>query len=364
MIRKPQSRKGRQAREKQIVQQSIQSKYLLLIGSFIVVFFILAEVVAGFVYNSLAFPNSYDTTRNPNYQRGWVEYTQPPAVDADARRVIVISNSQGFLKERAEGNLTYAAELETLLNQQLAGQHVEVLNWSIHGGMAPEMVLLAARSAAHNPDVIVLVTYMPNFVADIQPISWYVSDANRLAYLPEVRQYLPERFVARHKINRPLAWLEANTNLGRMKNFLEIPRMGNWTWTPIEPVRVVEPRGTPIRWNDNATDLMQDFYDTVRAASPDAQLLIVSMPMNQTGYDDEGWGILHSFIPHTREALGDSADVRSFSMRPESSRPNISIATAIYAPKAIAYSLNGSPAMYTMHLRQTHEQRAILHRKI
>ncbi|RMF80642.1 MAG: SGNH/GDSL hydrolase family protein [Chloroflexi bacterium] len=284
-------------------------RYVIILVA-IVGFVMAAEGLAAMIYQHIEFATSYDAPRNPNFRRGWVEYTRPPATrEPNERRIILISNSQGFLRERPEDEFVYASQLEMLLNQQADGSNYQVLNWSIPGGNAPEYILLAARAAAHDPDMILLVTYSQDFVEDLHPIAFYISDANRLGYLSDVRRYLPAEFIRQYAINDPLAWLEAHTYLGNMRNRLEIPQNDSWTWEARE--KRDRPRGLHRfkEWIEQAEREMQFLNDTLLAALPDTPIVIVQTPINDLAFTQDSLNQAEQFIPRLQAHFESNPNV-------------------------------------------------------
>ena len=71
-----------------------------------------------------------------------------------------------------------------------------VANWSIGGASGPELLLLAARAAAHNPDLVMLVSHSEPFAYNRanMPLSFYISDSNQLACITDVREHLPRGY--------------------------------------------------------------------------------------------------------------------------------------------------------------------------
>ncbi|RMF80643.1 MAG: hypothetical protein D6737_07405 [Chloroflexi bacterium] len=288
----------------------IQSKSFVAIIGTIIVVLLAGEGIAALIYKQIDFADSYTTYRNPYYRRGWVEYTRPLPKPPNTRRIIILSNSQGFLEEVLDGSLTYAAQLEQLLNEQLPDTPTEVLNWSISGARSPELVLLAARAGAHDPDLVLLVNYLGNFSERTREISFYISDANRLGYMPEVRQYLPEAFIELHQINDPLAWLQANTYLGRLTNYLELPRYKSWSWDYTDRVlRQLDNSRHSNRWNDRADEQLRFIYQALSNSTGAAPppLMIVHMPLNEASFRPNAWEKLQTFIPGV-EAVFEGVD--------------------------------------------------------
>ncbi len=130
----------------------------------------------------------HDVPRNPHFRRGWTQYTEPRELPADTRSVIVISNSQGYLRESEDGHQAFPTQLEQLLERSEPQRDYVVMNWSVAGGHAPEMIVLAARAAQHRPDLVIWVTYAANLSPGLwtKPLSFAITDAPEMAYLPPI----------------------------------------------------------------------------------------------------------------------------------------------------------------------------------
>jgi hypothetical protein len=279
------------------------------------------EVAAGVVYRTRPYTTSYDAPRNPYYRRAWLEYTQPDAErvnDPNVRRIIVISNSQGFMREHpdAEAGLSYPAQLEQLLNEADPGTQYEVLNWSIGGGSSPEYTVLAARAGAHDPDIVVLAPFTPNYVRrdvlEADSLSFFISDVYQLAYLPEVRQHLPERFLQTYPASSLTEFYEVYTNLGRIRHWNE--DVDNTNWFPDNGVREApgQRNGYYIPWSESATDLLRQFHETLLASSPDTQLMFVSMPLQRQFFDEESWGNMQAMGAAATDLFADTPNVQVY----------------------------------------------------
>lgn len=253
--------------------------------------FVAAELAARAVHPGLPSAAADGLLRNPHYARGWPEYTQPPAPGAPPRTqplVIAISNSQGFLRERAAADEAWPSRLAQEL--AAAGVSARVLNWSSPGGSGAEMTVLAARSRAHRPDLVLLVSYTDNFSDGWRrrPLSYGFSDIHHLAYLPEVRAHLPAGFLISTGAFHPLGWLGAHSSLLWLRNrWADVGE--SWTWTVAEP-----PRGALRRLAGTGTleplgrfTLFDDFLAASGAAAADGPaLLVVGMPLCGAIYSD------------------------------------------------------------------------------
>jgi hypothetical protein len=248
-----------------------------------VVLLAVAELAAGRARPHLPSATAGGFARNPHYARGWPEYTRPdpPVTPRTGRLVIVISNSQGFLRERSDASEAWpsrlAAELDAL------GAPTRVLNWSMPGGNGAEMTLLAARAHAHDPDLIMLVSYNDNFGDRWRrlPLSYGYSDAHHLAYLPEVRARLPLDLLVATSGYDPLGWLGAHSSLLWLRN-----RWGDvgerWSWSVIEPAHRARSRaaGTASVKEGGRFTLLGDFLRAAGAEEGDGPaLMVVGMPL-------------------------------------------------------------------------------------
>jgi hypothetical protein len=282
-------------------------------------------------------PHSYEVPRNPHFRRGWSDYTQPRERPDTTRLVIVISNSQGFLREHPDGALAYPTLLEAALLEDLRdaneGEDVIVANWSIAGGQSPEMIVLAARAAQHQPDAVVLVTSAGNFapVWGSQPLSYWLSDATGLAYDADVRARLSDLFLERSSADDPLGWLTARTGIGRARRRFIEKRDEAWSWRREAPTRlgdVVERTldqrgegftlgvgGTTTRSgraagvagqterDDGTASLLSEFVDTLHGTSSETRLLVVSMPIARPEQPSAAWRAAARFHGSAARAL-------------------------------------------------------------
>lgn len=222
--------------------------------------------------------------RNPHYARGWPEYTRPPTAGAAPRTeqlVIAISNSQGFLRERADAREAWPHRLEEELASD--GTKARVMNWSVPGGSSPEMVVLAARARAHQPDLILLVSYNDNFAGGWRrrPLSYGYSDTHHLVYLSEVRDRIPSSFLLSTLAAEPLAWLGAHSALLWHRN-----RWGDvgerWSWKVAEPPTAARIRtaGTGVVRAADRFTLLDDFLVTAGAGERGGPaVFVVGMPL-------------------------------------------------------------------------------------
>lgn len=288
------------------------------------------------VVSLAATPHSYDVPRNPHFRRGWADYTSPRERPEGSRLVIVISNSQGFLREHPDGALTYPARLEALLDPEGRGD-VIVANWSVAGAQSPEMIVLAARAAQHRPDVVVLVAGAGNFspLWVSYPLSFWLSDATALAYAPEVRSRLPDAFLERTGADDPVSWFAARTGIGAARHRFFEKRDESWTWRDRPPGREGRGRfldtrgeaftlgarrgGAALRSAAAPIDpahagatrlLLSEFVESLRGTSAGTRLLVVAMPFARP--DDPGalWRAAAAFAPVAERSLADVPDAQ------------------------------------------------------
>jgi hypothetical protein len=270
---------------------------------------LLAEAVARVTLRNLDFGDSYVDARNPNFRRGLLEYTRPRERPENARLLIVISNSQGFLRERSEGEWAYSKRLEAHLGLLDPQHEYIVANWSIPGGSGPEMTLLAARAAAHRPDGIILVSFGNNFTSPhlYKPLSYGISDADLLAYTPEVRELLPEWFIQKFEVHDTAKWIESRLALLRCRNILSEPSDDAWAWEPREPALDFGSMAlqTAGQWRKDSDLLLTCFADVALRGSPDSALIIVNMPVNESVWTEQARQVNRDFASRARKLLGD-----------------------------------------------------------
>lgn len=252
----------------------------------------LIDYIAQQVHHGVDFKNSYEVPRNPYFLRGWDEYTVVPesATNDDVYTVVVISNSQGFMQEIEDGNLTYSKQLESILQQQM-GRPVKVLNWSVVASNAAEHIILAARAVEHQPDAILWVAYENNMTqAKWQELSYYSTDIPRMAYDLSTRQHLSPDFLAGHQAYNLYDWINATTGVGKLIHLFEEERFLVWWWK-------FEGVGFSVRvrdWTDQSVAYMYEFYNTIHNSAPEIPIVFVSMPLNRSQYDDDQWAQVSS----------------------------------------------------------------------
>lgn len=283
----------------------------LIISVFACIFtLVIVNEFALSIYQHIWFPSSYNEPRNMFFLRGWEKYTSLSESDtADAPyKIVLISNSQGFLQEDADGQATYAYQLEQKLQKQLQ-QPIQVLNWSAPASNAAEQIILAARAIEHQPDLILWIVHNNNFVrAQFQPIQFYATDIGRLAYHRSVRYYLSNNFLRYHKLLDPLQCLNASTGLGKLIHIFERKRFLVWWWTP-----QVHPSTVKVRaWNDKADFYAREFYNTVRRGNSSVPIVFVSMPLNQQDFTDKQWTQMSALANHVKLALKDAEHIYIF----------------------------------------------------
>jgi hypothetical protein len=256
-------------------------------------------------------PTSYDAPRNPYFRRGWVDWTRAPDPLPGDRRIVVISNSQGFLRERPEGEWSYPAALEELLSER-SGEDVQVLNWSVPGGKLPEMIVLAARAAKHEPSDIVLVTYTENFVGESMTarLGFGISDVPLLVADRNVRALLSDEFADRYQVTLVAPRLSVHTGFGAVRWRTIEGTDETWGWTPEEPeVDLASLEWTVDAWDELSSEAARDFVATARRGAPDARVWIVTMPLPAPAWTREAWSEFREMDQRVREAVGDAPGV-------------------------------------------------------
>jgi len=272
-----------------------------------------AEISARVLYARLDFPHATEGPRNPFYRRAWPEFTAPTAPREGERRIVVISNSQGFFRESADGSKGWVSRLEGLLNEAGPDRPTRVLNWSIDGANSPDMVVLGARTAGSRPDLVLVVTWAPNFTNRRlrRPLSFMISDVNQMAYQRDVRRYLSDRFLDELDAYDPLGWLSVHSGLVKLRDGFVEPRHDRWSFVSEVPknVDLSKVRMNVRTWFDRSTMLLEELVSTIDRASPDARLVIVGMPVCGISFTPEIWPRLRGFLPRCREILADRPNV-------------------------------------------------------
>ncbi len=269
-----------------------------------VVVVVCGHFAAGLFARPEPIPTSYDAPRNPHFRRDWVRWTRP-AESATGRAIVVISNSQGFLRERAEGELSYPAALERLLDER-TGEAVDVLNWSVPGGKIPEMIVLAARAGAHAPSDIVLVTYTENFVGETMRsrLSFGISDVPLLAAVPAVRGLLSDEFLARFKVGSVAPYTSVYTGYGSLRWRTIENANEDWDWVIDDPDVDLSTLGKTVEaWDEDSSWALREFVETAQRAAPGAQVHVVAMPLARPAWTDEAWGTHGAMVERVRESV-------------------------------------------------------------
>lgn len=291
---------------------------LLKAGATCLLVLIVAEAVAYVALNAwIPQPHCYQAVRNPNARRNWVRYTEPLDREHDQKLVIIISNSQGFGREIENETDLYTA----LLPQELAARNasnVVVANWSAGGMGGPEMVILAARAAEHNPDLIVFVSHTRPFsrgrVHD--PISFFNTDISELVYLPDVRNRLPEKFLNQYEANDHADALKTRLSLAQLGTRWFEPRGDRWFPDIAKPHRAAKDKayGTP-KLDKTGRWLLAQTMRVATAKRKNQSVLWVSMPLGKRYCTPGGWETFARFPDELNEQLhkqiGDTAQVNT-----------------------------------------------------
>ena len=287
----------------------------LLIATFVALAGLAAvEFGARVIYAGLDFPHATEDPRNPFYRRAWPEFTTPVPPREGERTVIVMSNSQGFFRESADGSKSYVPLLGDLLREAEPERPTRVLNWSIDGGNSPEWIVLSARAAETEPDLIVVVSWIANYTSRRlrRPLSYMISDVNQMAYEPEVRRYLSDRFLDAFDVQDPLGWLSVNSGLVRLRDRFVEPRHDRWSFVSVPPPPDIDLSKVPMTvrpWVDRSTLLLEELAGTLDRAVPDSRVLFVSMPVCGNALKPADWPRMRGFLPRCREILADRPDI-------------------------------------------------------
>jgi hypothetical protein len=270
----------------------------------------IAEVAARWVAGRIA-SHSYASPNNSLGDRFWRQYTAPVLKQGE-RRVIVITNSQGYLIE-SDPSQSYPARLERLLNQRGGGAAYRVANWALPGANAAEMVILAARAADHRPDAVVLLAYSNNFsqANTSHPLSYARNDVEQLAYLPQVRGRLSQWFIDHYQISRPRGWLASRSGLVHLhdsfvfwmrddRNLEErsFQALQERPAIPAEEITVVGAR------------LMREIRNALQRGVPHTPVLVVSMPLSPAKILPETRAYAQSFLQEATEIFHDASQFK------------------------------------------------------
>ncbi len=281
----------------------------------------LAEAAARVVDAGREKPSSYTADRNPAYRRDFWAYTQPQPIREDQRLIIVISNSQGFgpelgkIEQLGQAPGLYTAQLQRQLNDTLTGDpnsdRIIVANWSIAGGNGAELMLLAARAAAHEPDAVFIVSHMNTWTKPrlADPLSTYISDVNQFAYKPELRMTLPGWFKRTFRAYSVPDALAANSALVQTGRRLGESRQTRW-----RPTRVAPPRREPQRRSRGgaaladglARRMLQWSVRHLNEHSPNTAVWLITMPLNRPIWKQGAWQNAQQFAALQQQVANET----------------------------------------------------------
>lgn len=238
-----------------------------------------AEITARWIRSRDPVAHSYEAPRNPRFRRDWVRYTAPRPRPEGSRLVIAIANSQGFLREEADGTLTWPSRLADRLNSD--GAETIVANWAVPAGSSSEMILLAARAAAHGPDLVIVSAGGNSFsnpFAFEKPLSFWLSDTTTLSYLPSVRRLLTPEFLDRTAARDPSQALRAWSALAWFRARHLDPNRDTWDWVlkkyrRVRRLRIRDPSPEAVRVQ------LLEMVQALHRQSPETRLLITQMPL-------------------------------------------------------------------------------------
>lgn len=221
----------------------------------------------------------YEAPRNPTFRRGWASFTAPRGRPDGRPLILVLGNSQGFLREQDDGRLAYPSRLAAGLAAR--GVDAVVANWSVPAAHGPEFVVLAARAAQHKPDLVIVSAGTRAFGGPgvlSAPLSYWLSDVTDMIYDRGVRDRLPRSFLRRYPAD-PLAFLSAHSAFVRLRALLE-PREGNSTWIT-SPQRQLSRRRIGLRPPDTVStrQLLTELTAALRSEGEDTPLLLINMPI-------------------------------------------------------------------------------------
>lgn len=298
------------------------------------------ELIASALLGTIDFGHPYASPRNPNFRRAWLEFTRPAPRASDSELVILISNSQGFLREVEKGELAYAKQLQSRLTEN-ASRNVQVANWSVAGGYAPEFVVLAARAATHQPDIILLVTYGRNFTSAHleQPLAWGVSDVDLIGYQADVRAKLPDWFIQHYQLNASDKHLETWSSLIRLRSILSEPKSERWTWSLGEPKVAFHQNSlkTAGPWREMSDRLLVTLTEIVTEISPKTQIILVVMPFAEKIWHPQATHVNRFLFPRAQQLLAGNENIHIFdASRLLPSDPNLFYGHAHLRPKGHA----------------------------
>jgi hypothetical protein len=266
---------------------------------------------ARLLHRAMPTPSSWDAPRNPHHRRGWIDYTAPPRRRPPGPSIVLISSSQGFLRESSDPSQVYARRLEELLRARSGTSGPKVLNWSLDGGSALEAVLLAARAVQHEPEVLLFVTspgvFRPHSFE--RPPSYWASDAWQLCHLDDVRAVVPSDLLAlcdRERL-RGLAATRLRSSWARSRLFG--PQMDHWQpWPASGELATERPRKEARRRDVELSEpdlvrTLQQIHDVLSAHAPAIRLVFVAGPLHRDAITEESWPLGARMLELARREL-------------------------------------------------------------
>ncbi|MBN1557149.1 MAG: hypothetical protein JW951_03280 [Lentisphaerae bacterium] len=260
-------------------------------------------------------PSCVEAQRNPYRFRGWPEYVEQHETAPGVKRLVLLTNSQGYAGEIPAYKI-YPYRLEMLLRGEGAGGSTrwEVLNWATDGITTIEQSILAAYLQTLTPDVVLVVTGYADYAVehDGQGFLYCRSDVPRLATRLPVFTRLPPDYRRRHlKLEdtvtfllrdrlaclrmREYGWSWLESRLPGVHEMFYAPHVNYLPWDIkarpwIRPLR--RPAGRPedpvLRYGPESVAMLRDYLDLLTHIS--ARVIVVNEPV-RTHEDDyrAGW---------------------------------------------------------------------------
>lgn len=271
------------------------------------------EAGASLLRQVLVTPSSAVAARNPHFRRGWVDYTAPPREPAAGRDVILVTASQGYLRESPRADEVYAQRLEHLLSNAPGRSGLQVHNWSIDGGSALEMVLLTARAVQHRPAILLLVVTPGVFRDDTSERlpSYWVSDTWELCHLSDVREILPDEVIASCDRERVKGWVATRIASSWLRSRLFDRQIESWRTWRVTGELATEQKRRRRRLRDMELDegvletTLRLVVEMLSKHTPETRLVVVAGPLARERLTVEGWNLGDRMIelarPRVRE---------------------------------------------------------------
>lgn len=189
--------------------------------------FYLVLLVIGEFVAAIIIPYDFDANtkyyRNPFLKRAWPEFIDNTAIQRiKTKKIVVISNSQGYGRETSVENL-YTSQLEMLLEAN-GFNNYEVLNWSAVGARSMDFYILLAKALQLNAEIVILNTFSRNFDRrGDRNLNFSMHDIDLVLAQEGVKEGLSEKYLSKMTTNGDQFYskLILNSDLLRLRYYID-----------------------------------------------------------------------------------------------------------------------------------------------